>query len=295
MLLLCTVRDCRAPLERTDRQSRCTNGHSFDRARSGYLNLLQPQDRRSRTPGDSEGAAAARRRFLDAGHAQPIVDGIVRALPLREGATLLDAGCGEGHHLAAFRRAYGVEACGVDISVPAIDLAARRQRDALWIVGNADRFLPFADASLDAIASITARMNRDEFRRVLVPGGALLVAIPGADDLIELRESILGERVERDRIDRTVEMFAPRFVLRHRQTIRHVARLDRQSMIDVMTSSYRGLRTRERERLETLEAMDATCWSSGNELCTRPLANTQSVWSAVARPPLCITCLDRRP
>jgi 23S rRNA (guanine745-N1)-methyltransferase len=258
MLLLCPVRDCRAPLERVERAYRCGNGHSFDLARSGYLNLLQPQDRRSKTPGDSVEAAAARRRFLDAGHARPLVEAVVGMLPLRGGAALLDAGCGEGHHLDAFRRAYGVEACGIDLSVPAIDLAARRHREALWIVGNADRVLPFADGSLDAITSITARMNPGEFRRVLVPGGLLLVAIPGADDLIELRESLLGERVERDRIDRTVETFAPRFALQHRQTIRHVARLDRPSMIDVMSSSYRGLRTRERERLETMQAMDVT-------------------------------------
>jgi 23S rRNA (guanine745-N1)-methyltransferase len=258
MVLVCTVRDCHLPLERGDRQYRCANGHSFDLARSGYLNLLQPQERRSKSPGDSAAAAAARRRFLDAGHAQPLVDGIVAALPLRQGAALLDTGCGEGHHLAAFRHAYGVEACGIDISVPAIDLAARRHGDALWIVGNADRFLPFADASLEAITSITARMNPDEFRRVLSPGGLLLVAIPGADDLIELRETVQGERVERDRSDRTVETFAAQFSLQHRRTIRHVARLDRAAMIAVMSSSYRGLRTRERERLEAMEAMDVT-------------------------------------
>jgi len=258
MLLLCTVRDCRAPLEPTERRYQCANGHSFDLARSGYLNLLQPQDRRSRTPGDSPEAAAARRRFLDAGHARPLVDAIVRALPLRSGAALLDAGCGEGHHLAAFQHAYGAETCGMDISVPAIDLAARRHRHALWIVGNADRFLPFAGASLDAITSITARMNPEEFRRVLAPGGTLLVAIPAAEDLIELRTSILGEPVERDRTDRTVDLFSPRFTLQHRETIRHVAPLDRQTMIDVMSSSYRGLRTRERERLETLDTMDVT-------------------------------------
>jgi 23S rRNA (guanine745-N1)-methyltransferase len=258
MRLLCTVRDCRAPLDREERSYRCTNGHAFDVARSGYVNLLQPQDSRSRTPGDTPEAAAARRRFLDAGHARPLVDAITRALPLREGATLLDAGCGEGHHLAAFRQMYGVEACGIDISVPAIDLAARRHRDALWIVGNADRFLPFADGSLDAITSITARMNAAEFRRVLAREGVLLVAIPGADDLIELRTTILGERIERDRVDRTVELFAPHFALQRRATIRHVAHLDRQSMTDVMSSSYRGLRMRERERLETMEAMDVT-------------------------------------
>jgi 23S rRNA (guanine745-N1)-methyltransferase len=257
-VLLCTVRDCRQPLFREGQRLSCSNGHSFDVARSGYINLLQPQDRRSRTPGDTPEAVAARRRFLDRGFAEPLVQSIVDALPLAEKDTLLDAGCGEGHHLGAFRRAYGVEAHGIDISIPAIELAAKRYRECTWVVANADRFLPYADGSFTAVATITARLNPDEFRRVLAPHGKLLVVIPGADDLVELREAILGERVERDRADRTVEMFAPRFTLLHHHRIAHVVRLDREAMLDVMSSSYRGLRLRERERLEQLDAMDVT-------------------------------------
>lgn len=255
MNLLCTVRNCRQPLARSDRAYICANRHSFDVARSGYVNLLQPQDKKSKNPGDTADAVAARRRFIDAGHVQPLVGAIVRALPVR--GALLDAGCGEGEHTEAFRRAYGIEAWGVDISVPAIEAAAKRHRQCGWVVANADRFLPFEDGSFDAVVSITARMNPEEFRRVLVPGGALLVVLPGADDLIELRAAVLGEGVERDRAERTIAAFAG-FTLQHRQTLRHVARLDRRAMHDVMSSSYRGLRTRERERLETLQEMDVT-------------------------------------
>lgn len=257
-MFLCTVRDCRQPLFREEQRLSCSRGHSFDVARSGYINLLQPQDRRSRTPGDTPEAVAARRRFLDRGFAEPLVQRIVEALPLAEHDTLLDAGCGEGHHLGAFRRAYGVDAHGVDISVPAIEAAAKRYRDCTWVVANADRFLPYADGSFTAVATITARLNPEEFRRVLAPQGKLLVVIPGARDLVELRESILGDRVERDRADRTVEMFAPRFTLLHHQRTAYVTRLDREAMLDVMSSSYRGLRVRERERLEQLDAMDVT-------------------------------------
>jgi 23S rRNA (guanine745-N1)-methyltransferase len=257
-MLLCTVRDCRLPLLLDARRYVCANEHAFDVARSGYVNLLQPQDKRSKTPGDTPDAVAARRRFLERGHAAPLVDTIVRALPLRENETLLDAGCGEGHHLGAFRRTYGVDAHGIDISVPAIELAAKRYRDCSWIVGNADRFLPYADAAFDAVASITARMNPEEFRRVLAPSGALLIVIPGADDLLELREAILGERIERDRVERTIATFDSLFALECHEHIAHVARLDRESMLDVMSSSYRGLRLREREQLETLDAMDVT-------------------------------------
>jgi 23S rRNA (guanine745-N1)-methyltransferase len=187
-----------------------------------------------------------------------VVDAIVRALPMRSGQTLLDAGCGEGHHTDAFRRAYGVQACGVDISVPAIELAAKRYRECEWVVANADRFLPYPDGSFDGVASITARLSVDEFARVLAPDGTLLIAIPGADDLIELREAVQGERVERDRVERTVELFAPRFALQRHERVQHVARLDRQSIEDVLTSTYRGLRRSEQERLRGLDAMDVT-------------------------------------
>lgn len=258
MRLLCTVRNCRTPLVREERRYVCERKHSFDVARADYVNLLQPQERRSKNPGDTAEAVAARRRFLSRGFAEPLVRAIVEALPLRESDSFLDVGCGEGHHTAAFRAAYGAEAAGVDISVPAIELAARTYRDCEWIVANADRFLPFADGSLNAVASITARLQPEEFARVLHPEGALLVVIPGAADLIELREAILGEGIARDRVQRTMELFAPWFRLERHDAIAHVAQLDREAIADVMSSSYRGLRSREREKLALLEGMDVT-------------------------------------
>ena len=271
--MLCSVKTCRQPLARRERTYVCANNHAFDVARSGYVNLLQPQDRRSRTPGDTPEAVAARRRFLERGFVQPLVDGIVAALPLREGDALLDAGCGEGHHLAAFRAAYSVDAYGVDISVPAIDLAARRHRDCRWIVANADRFLPWEDASFHALTSITARLNAAEFHRVLREDGTLLVAIPGADDLVELREAIQGERIERDRVERTIDMFSSLFAFERHVALRHVAQLDREAMHDVLATSYRGLRRSESERLARLEPMDVTL--SRDVLLFRPRPATR--------------------
>ncbi|HEX9163607.1 MAG TPA: methyltransferase domain-containing protein, partial [Thermoanaerobaculia bacterium] len=204
--LLCTVRDCRLPLACEERRLVCARNHSFDIARSGYCNLLQPQDRRSRQPGDSAAAVAARRRFLDRGFGEPIVRDIVRFIESGTAAAvqILDAGCGEGYHLNAIResRIPNPESHGTDISVPAIDAAARRYRDCFFVVANADRFLPYADRSFALVTSITSRMNPDEFRRVLRDDGRLLVAIPAPDDLIELREAVLGEAKLIDRVER---------------------------------------------------------------------------------------------
>jgi 23S rRNA (guanine745-N1)-methyltransferase len=243
--LLCPIATCHASLLPQGKTFVCANNHAYDVARSGYINLLQPQDRRSKNPGDTKEAIAARRRFLDAGHAEPLVRAIVEALPLTSMDALLDVGCGEGHHLAAFKRAYNVDAHGVDISAIAIDLAARRYRDCTWVVANADRFIPYEDHSFRAVTSITARLNPPEFRRVLAPGGTLLVAIAGADDLVELRG------MERDRVERTAEMFAPHFQLVKHIHVRHVAHLDADAMRDVIAASYR-------RRHVQAEAMDVT-------------------------------------
>ena len=255
--LLCTVRNCRQPLIRDERRLVCTRSHSFDIARSGYCNLLQPQDSRSRNPGDSADAVAARRRFLDAGHGEVFLQAMISMIPSAV-STTLDAGCGEGYHLDGFRRAFGSEAHGTDISTPAIDAAARRYPDCQFVIANADRFLPYDDGSFDLVTSITARINASEFRRVIAEHGHLLLAVPGPDDLIELREAVLGEGKVIDRKDRTVETVREAFAIAEHRRVTTRVTLDHAFIEDVMRSSYRGLRTREQELLAAIETVDVT-------------------------------------
>jgi 23S rRNA (guanine745-N1)-methyltransferase len=226
-MLLCTVRSCHLPLVREKRRLICPRGHSFDIARSGYINLLQPQQRRSRAPGDTAEAVAARRRFLDRGHAEPLLHAIRGIVPAAH--TILDAGCGEGYYLGSLGRG-----CGIDISAVAIDLAARRYPDCQWIVANADRFVPYAGESFDLVLSITGRMNSAEFRRVLRHDGALLVAVSAPDDLKELRGSRGG-----DRVSRTIETFARDFALVKQRRATTVAELSAQDVRDILTATYR--------------------------------------------------------
>jgi 23S rRNA (guanine745-N1)-methyltransferase len=171
---------------------------------------------------------------------------------------LLDVGCGEGFHLGGFRRDLGVAAYGTDLSTPAIELAAKRHRHCAFTVANADRFVPYEDASIDVLTSITARMTPGEFHRVLRAEGAALIVIPAPDDLIELRAAVLGSGEERDRVERTTSAFAAHFLLLRHERFRVRLALDRDSIHDILSSSYRGLRARERERVATLHAMDVT-------------------------------------
>jgi 23S rRNA (guanine745-N1)-methyltransferase len=266
--LLCPVAGCRRALTRTRDGLACARAHSFDVARRGYVNLLLPQDRRSRQPGDSPATVTARLRLAAAGYETPLTEAITSLLALGTGDPVLDVGCGDGHHLAAIAARFGAAGYGLDISVPAIEAAARLHPELHWVVANADRFLPYADASFQRVASITAQRNPEEFRRVLADEGTLLLVVPAPDDLIEVRELVLGEGVTRDRVDKAIETFAPLFVLDRHERIRHTAHLDPASVRDVMVGTYRAGRAGRHARLATVTDLDVTL--SRDVLLLRP-------------------------
>lgn len=249
-MLLCSVRGCHLPLAREERWLACPRGHSFDIARSGYVNLLQPQERRSKQPGDTAEAVAARRRLHDRGVTAPLLAAIGELAAASSGDVVLDAGCGDGFYLGSLAGQFGFQAHGVDISIPAVDAAARRYPACEWIVANADRFIPYADGAFSRVLSITARMNSEEFRRVLRDDGLLLVALPAPDDLIELRGA------GRDRVDRTVETFGAGFKLIDRHRAITTADLDLAGVQDVLHSIYRPMQSRTIEATRVTFSLD---------------------------------------
>ena len=249
-MLLCPVRGCHAELSPDQRRLHCPRGHSFDIARSGYVNLLQPQDRRSKQPGDTAEAIAARRRLHDRGVTAPLLDAIAELADASPNDTVLDAGCGEGFYLGELARRTGFEGHGVDVSMAAIQAAAKRYPGCEWIVANADRFIPYSGGSFTLALSITARMNAAEFRRVLRENGRLLVAVPASGDLVEL----LGEG--RDRVERTVATFARDFALVERRRASTTADLAAGAVQDVLHSTYRPRRSRPVEAMRVTFNLD---------------------------------------
>jgi len=228
----------------------CPRGHSFDVARSGYINLLQPQDRRSKQPGDTSAAVSARRRLHDRGVTGPLSQGIAGMLAASRSDVVLDAGCGDGFYLGTLARQTGFAAHGVDISIPAVDAAARRYPECEWVVANADRFVPYAGRSFSIVLSITARMNAGEFRRVVRDDGRLLVALAAPDDLIELRGK------GRDRVARTVKAFARDFSLVDQRRVTAAADLDAAAIHDILLSIYRPMRSQPVEAMRVTFSLD---------------------------------------
>ncbi|HET9362457.1 MAG TPA: methyltransferase domain-containing protein [Vicinamibacterales bacterium] len=259
--LACSVRRCGRPLARRDRAFICQAGHSFDIARSGYVNLLQPQDRRSPSAGDSKAVVEARVELLAAGVGKTLIDEVARrvaSLGLARGAVAVDLGSGSGDALAAIGSRLEVTGVGIDVSAAAVEHAARCFPTLTWVAANADRRLPLLDRSVDVAISIHGRRNPREAARVLGTGGCLIVVLPAPDDLIELRAIVQGEGSIRERTERMLAEHDPFFAPAERASIRETLEVDRRSLLNLLRITYRGARASAAERVKSLQAMRIT-------------------------------------
>ena len=229
--LKCPV--CAGLLEQTERTLRCENGHSYDVARQGYVNLLMSNRSSAKRHGDDKLMVVSRQEFLDAGHYDCLCDGLCAlAMQLCEGEVrLLDAGCGEGFYTAAVKHAleengHICHAGGVDISKEAVAAAARRDRSLTLAVAGINA-LPVPDESIDLLLNIFAPEDEREFGRVLRPGGLLMKAVPRERHLFGLKEAVYDrpylnpppayspegfEEVCFEDIDRTLVLHDPKYI-----------------------------------------------------------------------------------
>ncbi|WP_298635539.1 putative RNA methyltransferase [uncultured Umboniibacter sp.] len=181
---------CQQALQVDTTPVHCANGHCFDRAKQGYLNLLPVQNKRSKNPGDSKEMVKARREWLSLGLYEPIVAGIAQLLD-GISANVLDAGCGEGYYTNALAQYCG-EICGSDISKEAV-LSAARQYSGVEFTVASNRDLPYQDQQFSAVLSLFGFPVEAEFSRVLQPGGRIITVDPTRDHLIELKEALYTE------------------------------------------------------------------------------------------------------
>lgn len=189
---------CQQPLQQSDRTWRCENRHAFDEAKSGYLNLLPVQQKKSKQPGDDKTMVNARRHFHDAKGYQPLMAALVAIIQQQyAGQTevcIFDAGCGEGSYLGFIVQALQdvgvtVQASGCDIAKHAVDLAAKRYKNCHFAVASSVN-LPLKDASQDVVLQVFAPGCNHEYERVIAPGGLLIAVDPAENHLWSVKQAI---------------------------------------------------------------------------------------------------------
>ena len=184
---------CKEPLELLAADSAwcCSNGHRFDRAREGYVNLLAANRKGSKQPGDGAEMIAARRRVHEAGIYAPLVEGMTELLGADQAPTaVLELGCGEGYYCGAVGRLYpSARVQGIDISRAAVRRAAKGHPGVSFAVAS-NFALPLPDARQDLVLRIFAPSDAAELLRVLAPGGRYLQVGPAPAHMWELRQAL---------------------------------------------------------------------------------------------------------
>ncbi|MDI3323766.1 methyltransferase domain-containing protein [Pontibacterium granulatum] len=262
--LACPV--CQQPLQQQDNNLRCSAGHSFDRAKQGYWNLLLSHKKKSKDPGDNAEMVQARRDFLDQGHYRQLSDQINRlalnSLP-ETPSRILDMGCGEGFYTAALEQALtdaGREdtLIGLDISKHAVKAACARSKSIDWLVASGAN-IPVPAESLDGLTVLFSRLMPEAFAKPLKPNGFLLLAWTGEQHLIELRELIYDE-VRPSRYD-PVQQLAPLFALESITEVNYDFALDDNHSIQTllgMTPHSQRMPQAKREQFAELASLQLT-------------------------------------
>lgn len=193
-VFMCPV--CGKKLDKYGKSYVCENRHSFDIARSGYVNLLLSKHIGKAIHGDNKLMLRARKSFLEAGYYSPLCEKAAEIVKgyAKNGSIILDAGCGEGYYTTAIndylhRQNIAAGLYGVDISKDAVEMAAKRKSGITFAAASVFH-LPVVTKSCDILLTMFAPYCGEEYRRVLKDGGIMVMAIPSENHLWELKSAI---------------------------------------------------------------------------------------------------------
>jgi len=257
-------------LEFHDKQLNCKNGHAFDIARQGYVNLLPVQHKRSKQPGDSKEMVLARSQFLNTGLYEPIASKLAQItleqITGDEEICLMDAGCGEGYYFDAVfnylkdkKGGSCLSFIGLDISKAAIAESAKRNKQITWVVGT-NRQPPVEPASVDVILCVFGFHSFEGFNKSLKQGGKVVLVEPGPDHLKELREVIYSDVKKSDPPDLSYTEGMGFSVVDRQQLQFKTGVIDNEKIhrLLVMTPHFYRASKEGREAASEVQALDLT-------------------------------------
>jgi len=222
-IFICPV--CGSSLSRENRSYICTNSHSYDISREGYVNLLLANQKQSREPGDSRDMLEARKLFLNKGYYKPLARALasimikyknkLRTISTQQKMTfcgrrdimkisgkrssdfiILDSGCGEGYYTDYISKnnyiSYPSSIYGIDISKEGIKSASKRNSSINFAVAGIYN-LPVNNNCVDSLLNIFAPFDEGEFGRVLKDNGFIISVTPGAYHLYEFKKHLYDE------------------------------------------------------------------------------------------------------
>jgi 23S rRNA (guanine745-N1)-methyltransferase len=212
----------------------CTNRHTYDFTKQGYLNLLTHP---IKTKYGKELFEARRKLIAEGGFFEPLCEALANIIKEnqrtnKETLSILDTGCGEGSHLATIcdlvrsNNQTAVTGVGVDLAKEGVLVASKNYKNNIWCVADLAN-APFEDQQFDVILNILSPSNYSEFNRLLKDDGFVLKVVPQSGYLIQLREAFFDapDKQSYSNVD-TVDHFNKHFTLINQSRIQYTMNLN---------------------------------------------------------------------
>ncbi|MBR5516168.1 MAG: methyltransferase domain-containing protein [Clostridia bacterium] len=236
---------------------KCENNHCFDRAKSGYVNLLSGK---GKNHGDPKEMVLSRRNFLDKDYYLPLAQKISTLCfdYTPENSVILDAGCGECYYTHNIYKEFlqkGKNAlfCGIDVSKDAVNYGAKRFPQCCLATASVYA-MPIADNSVDTVINIFSPLATKEYLRVLKNNGIFIMAIGGQDHLWSLKKAVYDTPYKNEPSDYTLNGFE----LIKKEVLRYETELcsneDIMSLFS-MTPYYHKTAQKDIEKLKKLDTL----------------------------------------
>ena len=258
-ILTCPV--CKERLKQSEKSYVCSNKHSFDIAKSGYINLLLSSGANKIIHGDNKLMVNARRDFLERGYYEPLLNGLKKVVSelYNDGDIILDAGCGEGYYTNGMYECLSVNndkvnIYGVDVSKIAVDIAAKKCKEVKYVVASVFH-MPIADESCDIVTTLFAPFCKEEFYRVLRKTGVLVMVIPSERHLYGLKIAIY----DKPYLNNVKDYHIDDFELIKNEKISYTIHIDNNSDIQnlfSMTPYYYKSGKKEQDKIAELNELD---------------------------------------
>ncbi len=216
----------------------CAHTHCFDLAKTGYINLLL----QSSPPEYDKVLLKSRQIICNSGFFAPLVQQISAMIVKEMSQTsssmirILDAGCGEGSHLAQVisQLTYDFpgrfQGIGMDISKAGIQMAAKQYPSSIWCVGDLAQ-APLRDKEFEVILNILSPANYSEFNRIMAADGLLIKVVPESDYLQELR-ALFFDKTARETYsnENVIELFHKNYKLITQKRITYQVKLAKANL-----------------------------------------------------------------
>jgi len=243
---------CKEKLSKENKTYKCINNHSFDIAKSGYVNLLLDNQKNSKNPGDDKDMIKSRKFFLEKGYYKDISDKlneiIENNIEVKEKTFILDIGCGEGYYTGNLKeyldsRSKESELLGIDISKQAILEASKKYKKIDWVIASALN-IPVMEETYDFVICMFSKIIPSEKKRVLKEKGKVIIVSTGENHLQEIKE-VVYENVKKDYYSPIEDM----------KEFKHIETINIKSKINI----------NEKENIENLFNMTPYRWRSPKE------------------------------